>query len=113
MKIIVTFSESIPTYFSNGIEKSFNPDYSDSSYGDKIDNLLEQLRAEMYELSPEQGTWFSAKCTITKEGDFEMEYNYDHEPSLDTEDMEYKKDFKRFPRSENKIPAWLKKRLES
>lgn len=46
MKIIVTFSESVATYFKNGIETSFNPDYSDSSYEDKIDNLLEQVRAE-------------------------------------------------------------------
>lgn len=115
IKLIITFSESISTYFKNGIEKSFNPDYSDSSYEDKIDNLLEKLRAEMYELSPEQGAWFSAKFTITKEGDFNMEYNYDNAPSfdLDTEDIEYKKDFKRFPRLENNIPDWLKKRLES
>lgn len=115
MKIIVTFSESVATYFNNGIETSFNLDYSNSSYEDKIDNLLEQVRAKMYELSPEQGAWFSAKCTSTKEGDFDMEYNYNHEPSFDleTEDMEYKKDFKRFPRSENNVPDWLKKRLES
>lgn len=112
-KIIVTFFESVSNYFKNGVEKSFNPDYSDSSYEDKIDHLLEKLRAEMYELSPEQGAWFSAKFTITKEGNFEMEYNYDNEPSLETEDMEYKKDFKRFPRSENNIPSRLKKRLES
>jgi len=46
MKIIVTFSESVATYFKNGIETSFNPDYNDSSYEDKVDNLLEQVRAE-------------------------------------------------------------------
>ncbi|MGG5578616.1 hypothetical protein ACPDHL_14920 [Myroides sp. C15-4] len=40
------------------------------------------LREKMYELSSEQGAWFSACFVVTNEGDFNTHFDYDGKPKF-------------------------------
>ncbi len=76
-----------------------------------IDDALDELRAVMYKDG--SGTWFSAKISVTSSGALDASYNYDDEPewSRPIEAAWYLVDQERFPRDEDKIPAWLSQKL--
>ena len=73
--------------------------------------LLETLREATYR----DGlcTWFSVKIAVTSAGGATAEYNYDDEPEWDApvDPVSYVKDLEKFPRDEDKQPAWLEKKL--
>ncbi|PVA91840.1 hypothetical protein DDK01_17940 [Mycobacteroides abscessus] len=70
---------------------------------------LRQLMA-----TPEHGTWLSATLTLTREGDFSYDFNYDNkpnwgspEPTLDA----FIEDLEKYPRPESEIPEWYPRKV--
>lgn len=76
-------------------------------------DLLLKLRREMH--TPDTGAWLSVQIEISPQGDGAIKFNYDSEPpwgSLEPDDEAYAEDLKRFPRSLENTPEWLRARLE-
>jgi hypothetical protein len=80
-----------------------------------FDDLIDELREVMYR--PGAGTWFSVTWTLTKSDTGEVaadvSFNYDEEPDWDDPINPglYGLDLEDFPRDEEHIPDWLRRRL--
>jgi len=79
-------------------------------YDDRTAHSFEKLRQLMYDEAPFRGAWYTAVMTITKEGKFDTEYDYNTKPAFDHQPVPeaYALDFKHFPRNEESTPDWLK-----
>lgn len=95
--------ETMVTLPSGEVVQKFAP-RSTSKWAD-------ELRELMYR--PGSGTWYSARLTISSKGSVDMTFNYDDEPdwSRPVEPVFYVQDLERYPRTDDAIPAWLKKQL--
>lgn len=62
---------------------------------------------------PDGGAWFSMAGTLDTSGKFALRFDYDTEPKWQTAPTAdaYAKDLERYPRAEDKRPAWLVERL--
>ncbi|UOQ74805.1 hypothetical protein MUN79_13600 [Hymenobacter cellulosilyticus] len=71
---------------------------------------FEKLRQLMYEEAPFRGAWYSAVMTITAEGKFDTEFEYEQKPKFDYMPVPeaFAQDFEHFPRNEESTPDWLK-----
>lgn len=82
---------------------------------DTILSLTDELRRVMYE--PGKGAWFSARWTIACEGGetptTNVAFNYDDEPvwRWPAHPGLYALDLETFPREEDRIPAWLRQKV--
>lgn len=82
---------------------------------DTILALTDELRRVMYE--PGKGAWFSARWTIACEGGVtpttNVAFNYDDEPvwRWPAHPGLYALDLETFPRDEDRIPAWLRQKV--
>lgn len=78
---------------------------------EEVINEVEQLRAAM--ATPDRGTWFTARITITPDGDTEAAFDCDTRPEWLTprdphlEAAAFTRDLQRFPRSFEHTPDWL------
>ncbi|GAA1464851.1 hypothetical protein NE857_04200 [Nocardiopsis exhalans] len=70
-----------------------------------------KLRRGMYRYGT--GTWFSMRIHILPPARFKVDFNYDEKPSylFDPPPEEFAEDIKKFPRSPENIPAWLREEL--
>jgi hypothetical protein len=108
--MLTTYVELTATYYINDVRgKSFDANYEGAPDDKSIDNLFIQLRKEMYALTPGKGAWYNATMTLTEEGKFKMQYDYDNKPNFEMipDDEEYIIDTKEFPRDGSSTPAWL------
>jgi hypothetical protein len=66
-----------------------------------------ELRRLMYRPGP--GTWFSARLTVSDQGDYRSDYDFDHKPRFDPPVARqlYLDDLRAFPRDPSRIPAWV------
>lgn len=73
--------------------------------------LLSELRRESYRRGV--GTWFSVELVIARSGKITGQCNYGEEPSWDLSIPAecYARDLEIFPRDEEFIPAWLRRKL--
>lgn len=74
--------------------------------------LLVELRERSYRLGA--GTWFTAVCTLTDQGGFDIAFDYDGEPVWNIAPPSpayYAADLTRFPRDPENIPTWLADKL--
>ncbi|WP_052732877.1 immunity protein YezG family protein [Hymenobacter terrenus] len=92
------------------VPKAFLINDDDLDYDEQATPSFERLRQLMYNEAPFRGAWYTAVMTITNDGKFDTEFDYDKKPSFDyeSEDAEYAKDFEHFPRNEESTPDWLK-----
>lgn len=69
------------------------------------------LRELMY--LPERGAWFSARFVMNPPTEYHVYYNFQHDPVWNppVPDEVLRKDLERFPRPEDKIPNWVRRRL--
>lgn len=112
VSMLTTYNELTVTYYVDDVKgKSFNPDYPGAPENKNVNSLFAELRKDMYALTPVKGAWYDAEMTITKEGKFNMKYNYDNKPNFEMipDDDEYIMDIKEFPRDEQSTPDWLSK----
>lgn len=112
--ILSTYVELTVTYYvEEKIGKSFDANYENAPEEKEVDNLLIQLRNEMYKLSPGKGAWYNVEMIVTESGDFEIKYDYDNRPNfeMEPEDDEFVIDNEEFSRDAEAMPAWLKEIL--
>ncbi|WP_053058529.1 immunity protein YezG family protein [Pedobacter sp. BMA] len=112
--VLSTYVELTVTYYvEEKIGKSFDPNYENAPEEKEVDNLLIQLRNEMYKLSPGKGAWYNVEMIVAESGDFEIKYDYDNRPNfeMEPEDDEFVIDNEEFPRDAEATPAWLKEIL--
>ncbi|MDX3659120.1 TNT domain-containing protein [Streptomyces sp. ID05-26A] len=69
------------------------------------------LRELMY--LPGRGAWFSARFMMSPPSEYHMYYNFQNDPVWDppVPDEVLRKDLERFPRPEDKVPNWVRRRL--
>lgn len=79
-------------------------------YEERSTPSFERLRQLMYNEAPFRGAWYTAVMTITKEGTFNTEFDYDQKADFDYMPVEeaFAQDFEHFPRNEESTPEWLK-----
>lgn len=73
-----------------------------------LEDNLEELRREMYE--PSKGTWLTAQLTITSDGHFTTDFDYDSKPdwSIAVDEGIYAADLAVFPRDPDHVPEWMR-----
>ena len=73
-----------------------------------LENFFETLRQQMYQ--PGKGAWLTARITVTADGHFSTDFDYDHEPdwSIPVDAGIYSADLAEFPRDDQYIPSWLR-----
>jgi len=76
---------------------------------DGLEEHFERLRLQMYQ--PGKGAWLTATLTITSDGHFSTDFDYDHEPrwSIPVDPATYAADLEEFPRDARYIPAWMRR----
>ncbi|MBF6354960.1 hypothetical protein IU449_10455 [Nocardia higoensis] len=75
--------------------------------------LLGELRDVM--ATPEGGAWYSMTLTITPDMRVVARFDYENEPEWSGFGPAYNsfvRELERFPRSEEKLPAWFRPRME-
>lgn len=71
-----------------------------------------QLRSEMYQ--PDKGTWYNADLTLTRDGQFNADFDYDNPPFEGDADVDLLlEDQQRFPRAAEHMPPWHPARGDS
>lgn len=75
---------------------------------DGLEDLFETLRQQMYQ--PGKGAWLTAGLTITANGHFSTDFDYDDEPawSIPVDPQIYAEDLAEFPRSDQHTPTWMR-----
>lgn len=109
--ILSTYVELTVTYdVEEKTGKSFDPNYRNVPEEREVDNLLIQLRSEMYKVSPGKGAWYNVQMSVNESGDFEIRYDYGNRPNFEIEpdDDEFVIDYDEFPRDAEAMPNWLK-----
>ncbi|WP_105565736.1 hypothetical protein [Microbacterium halophytorum] len=79
---------------------------------DEVDGPLERLRAVMY--VDGKGTWFTADITVTAPASVAASFDFDGEPVFEPAGVDagvFVADQKRFPRSPENRPDWLRAKL--
>ncbi|MCB2409394.1 immunity protein YezG family protein [Hymenobacter lucidus] len=79
-------------------------------YAERTTPSFEKLRQLMYDEAPFRGAWYTAVMTITHDGKFNTEFEYEEKPKFDHMPVPeaFAQDFERFPRNEESTPDWLK-----
>ncbi|TCO26114.1 hypothetical protein EV652_1075 [Kribbella steppae] len=75
-----------------------------------LESYFETLRLQMYQ--PGKGAWLTARVTITPEGRFSTDFDYETEPawSIPVNVEIYVADLAEFPREDKYIPDWLREK---
>lgn len=79
---------------------------------DKICNTLRDIRKRMYQKDPKQGAWFQVEIFLKNKEQYTFNFNYDNLeqlPSFFQEPDWLLGMFKKFPRSKEYTPFWLRK----
>jgi len=79
----------------------------------EIWNKFQDLRGGMY--TPGAGTWVEVEYFLDQPGRYSVRYNSDRHPQFKTppRQEDYAADIAEFPRSEENIPEWLQRGLQS
>jgi hypothetical protein len=72
-----------------------------------LEDDFEELRRVMYQ--PGKGTWLTATITVTADGHFATDFDYDTEPAWSTpvDEEIYAADLAGFPRDD--VPDWMRR----
>jgi hypothetical protein len=111
--ILITYSESQGFVTKNGNEKSISVKFKDENGKAIHPNFVWQLREAMYETAPNKGAWYSMDMQINKNGKFDIKFDYNNKPnfSIPIEELDFIRDYEKFPRQGEIIPDWLNKIL--
>ena len=76
-----------------------------------LEGHFDTLRLQMYQ--PGKGAWLTARITVTADGRFSTDFDYDTEPewSIPVSSDIYTADLAEFPREDQHIPDWLRNKL--
>ncbi|MFC6159872.1 antitoxin YezG family protein [Kribbella jiaozuonensis] len=72
-----------------------------------LEDDFEELRRSMYQ--PGKGTWLTATISVTADGHFSTDFDYDHQPawSIPVDEGIYAADLAEFPRDD--VPGWMRR----
>ncbi|MCX2429262.1 MULTISPECIES: immunity protein YezG family protein [unclassified Pedobacter] len=92
-------------YEKNGEIISFDPEEN----GEDVTLKIKKLREELYKLSPNKGAWYTCIITVTSDGKFNIDFDYDEKPEFkyDPSPDKFIDDLKVFPRDKDLVPEWL------
>ena len=92
-------------YEKNGEIISFDPEQN----GEDVTLKIKKLREELYKLSPNKGPWYTCIITVTSDGKFNIDFDYDEKPKFkyDPSPDKFIDDLKVFPRDKELVPEWL------
>ena len=109
LKVLITYSESKSIIFIDDSQKSISVSFRDEKGRLIFPDTTWQLREVMYNLTPEKGAWYSMEMTILPSGNFNLQFEYEIKPefSILLSDLDFIKDFQKFPRIKEFIPEWL------
>lgn len=101
-------------YAKQFVPKTFLIDDEDLDNSKQVTPSFERLRQLMYNEAPFRGAWYTAVMTITSEGKFDTEFEYEQKPKFDHMPVPeaFAQDFAHFPRNEESTPDWLKEIVE-
>jgi hypothetical protein len=73
-----------------------------------LEDDFEELRREMYQ--PGKGTWLTARITVTADGHFATDFDYDSLPdwSMPVDERIYAEDLSTYTRDPENVPAWMR-----
>jgi hypothetical protein len=73
----------------------------------EVKERMFSLRDAMHE--PGKGTWFSARYTITRPENFEVDFDYENPPNFpfEPDPRTYYQDLQQYPRKFEDAPKWL------
>jgi hypothetical protein len=81
----------------------------------KLTDLFVTLRTEMAKLHENGHAWYTATFTLTPDGKFKMDFDYDHLPTFDImpDPSDWLDEFKKYPRPElqAQIQDWIDGRI--
>jgi len=102
--------------FQNGRHIDSNGQFSNTFVIDGAGfYALLKLRDEMAGLHENGQAWYTATCTVTPDGKFKFEFDYDHLPTFDImpDPEDWLDEFKRYPRPElqAQIQDWIDGRV--
>jgi hypothetical protein len=95
------------TWFRESYDGTWQPAPWYAHYSVDFADSFARLRRLMYR--EDRGTWFSARLTVTDQGDYRSDYDFDNEPRFDppvSPDL-FVKDLQEFPRDPSRVPAWV------
>jgi hypothetical protein len=94
---------------NDGASKSADAGYD-------IQNNFSKFREEMAKFNPENGAWYTATFTLTPDGNFKFDFDYDHLPAFDIipSPGKWVDEFKHYPRPELQahVQDWMDKKAE-
>ena len=95
------------TWFRTSYDGQWQPTGRYAAYAEEFAELYSGLRRLMYRSGT--GTWFSARLTVSDQGDYRSDYDFDSEPRFDppVDPALYARDLETFPRDPARIPAWV------
>jgi len=75
---------------------------------DDLEDRFEELRRVMYQ--PGQGAWLTARVSVTADGHFATDFDYDNQPawSIPVDEGIYPADLAEFPRAPENTPPWMR-----
>jgi hypothetical protein len=91
---------SIKAFYEKAGEiTSFDPEEN----GEDITLKAKELREELYKLSPNKGAWYTGIISVTNEGKFKVDFDYDEKPEFKYEPSPDKfiDDLNTFPRDKD------------
>ncbi len=95
------------TWFRTAFDGEWQPTPRYAGYSEEFAELFARLRRLMYRA--DVGTWFSARLTVSDQGDYRSDYDHDNEPRFDppvSYDL-FVRDLEIFPRDPSRVPSWL------
>ena len=97
------------------IPKTFIIEDDDWEYDKQSTPSFERLRQLMYNEAPFRGAWYTAVMTVTHDGKFDTDFEYEEKPAFDfmPVDKAFAQDFEHFPRTEESTPEWLKEIVQA
>lgn len=113
IKAVRSFVERMVYYLHDTkqfVPKTFGMKDKHLEYDFRTTPSFERLRQLMYDEAPFRGAWYTAVMTITHDGKFNTEFEYEEKPKFDHLPVPeaFAQDFAHFPRNEESTPDWLK-----
>lgn len=96
----------VKAWFRTAYDGDWQPTAAYADRSPELVSLFAGLRRLMYR--PDTGTWFSARLTVTAQGDYRSDYDYENQPRFDppVDPALFAEDLRAFPRDSSHLPAW-------
>jgi hypothetical protein len=105
----------IAHYFDDKIKKRIDLTYYLYDGDESTVELMQQIKDNIYQQSPREGTWFSYKITIEPDRSYIVNYNFDKYQIYEGEEPDkgdFIAEFSEYPRAKAFVPTWWQEIIE-